>query len=107
MPGTTENCKCDHRQQQRVKPGDHRSADNFSVTHHLGDAESGQNDATHNVATKIGLVERKNTLEQRQTPLGVAWLLGLLDAGQVIPCGRPFRASSILAIAATSGSTAF
>jgi len=63
--------------------------------------------AAHNVARKSGLVERKKTLEQRQAPLGVAWLLGLLDAGHAIPFGRPFRDSSIPALAATTGRAAF
>src|SRR6516164_5915739 len=85
MPGTTENCKCDYRQQHRVKPGDHRSADNFSVTHHLRDAEGGENDPAHNIARKIGLVERKKTLEQRQALLRVARLLRLLDVAHAIP----------------------
>src|SRR6516164_6299775 len=95
MTGTTENRKCDHRQQHRVKSGDHRSADNFSVAHHLRDPEGGKNDAAHNVARKCGFVERKKTLEQWQTPLGVAWLLGLLDADHAIPCNGAAPAPSI------------
>src|SRR5262249_45274715 len=68
----------------RVKSGDHRSADNFSVAHHLRDAEGGENHTAHNVARKCGLVERKKTLEQRQAPLGAAWLPGLSDVGHTV-----------------------
>ena len=61
----------------------------------------------HNVASKSGLVKWRKTLELRQAPLGVAWLLGPWDAGHAIPFGRPFRDSSIPALPATTGSAAF
>src|SRR5215471_7631645 len=106
MTGTTENRKCDHRQQHCIKPGDHRSADNFSVAHHLRDAEGGENDSAHNIARKIRLVERKKTLEQRQASLRVARLLRLLDAGHAIPSNRSTPAWNIPPSIADSGDAA-
>ena len=72
MSGRTENDKRDHRQQHRVKPGDHRSADDFSVTHHFRDTEGGQSNAGHDVPKKMGLAKWNKTLEQRQAPVAIA-----------------------------------
>jgi hypothetical protein len=54
------------------------------------DSEGGQSNAGHDVPKKTGLAKWNKTLEHRQEPLGIAWLLGILDAGHAIRCGRPF-----------------
>jgi hypothetical protein len=63
--------------------------------------------AACNVARKSGVVERKKTSKQRQPPLGVAWLLGPLDAGILFLSVGHFVIQAFLALAATTGSAAF
>src|SRR4029079_10616224 len=72
MPRGAKERERQHREQQRVEPGDHWRPDDLGVAHDLGDAQRRQRDASHDVGAKARFVEGQQALQHWQTPFRLA-----------------------------------
>ena len=64
VPRRSEHCEDEHRQQDRVEPGDDRHAGDVGVAHHLGDGERGEREASEHLRRNPLPVEREQSLER-------------------------------------------
>src|SRR4029079_1268833 len=108
MPRGAKERERQHREQQRVEPGDHRRPDDLGVAHDLGDAQRRQRDASHDVGAKARFVEGQQALQHWQTPFRLARFvfvgaLGLWCTSAVTPLASACFALALSASLVNSG----